>query len=210
MDFVGTLKSKLGPLPVWGWAILGTAALALWISRHKGQSAADKAAANQTNTDLGTASSLANFFDVAGIMPYSGGDVYVTQTVNSGPSQPVVNKPGGGPLPVPPGRGVKPPKPTKPTPANTANPKSSAPPKPLQVKINTKDSAKWNDTLSGIASHYGMTWQQLFAFNTATGAKGANRSASTIAKLKRRGPDLVYNGTTFYVPKKGTVYSGGY
>jgi LysM repeat protein len=78
------------------------------------------------------------------------------------------------------------------------------------VAVNTKDSVKWNDTLSGIASHYGMTWQQLFSFNTSTGSKGANRPASTIATLKKRGPNLVYNGTTFYVPKKGTVYSGGY
>lgn len=212
-DFMGTLKGKIGPLPVWVWAVIGTAGLTLFLMRSKGQSGNDKAAASATNTDLGTASSLADLFTVAGIMPYSGGDVYVTQTVNN-PATPTT--PGGGltkpqPITKPPAPPVSKPAPVTKPPVTTV--KKPAPPsvaKPLQVKINTKDSVKWNDTEGGIAAHYGLTADQLFNYNISTGSKGANRPASTIATLKKRGKNLVYNGTTFYVPKKGSVYSGGY
>jgi hypothetical protein len=84
-DFFGTLKQKMGPLPVWVWAALGTVALALYLMQKKSKSNSDQtnAAADQANSDLGSASELANMFEVAGLMPYQGGNVYVNTTTGS-------------------------------------------------------------------------------------------------------------------------------
>lgn len=87
--FLETLKGKLGPLPVWLWATLGTAALAVFLIHKKSTSATNAnttgTAADQSNTDLGSASELANLFNVAGLMPYQGGDVYVNGTSSTPP-----------------------------------------------------------------------------------------------------------------------------
>lgn len=89
--FGSTLTGKLGPFPVWVWAALGTVALALYL-RHRSAAAASAqsaAAQNQTSTDLGSASQLANMFEVAGLMPYQGGSVYVNTTqTNNQPKTP--------------------------------------------------------------------------------------------------------------------------
>lgn len=198
---LATLKNKVGGLPIGVWAVIFTAGLTLILMRNRSKSA-DSAAAGQTNTNLGTASSLADLFTVAGIMPYSGGDVYITQTVNQPGSQPAKpgykTKPGWGPWivnrPV-----VKPPKTNRRLPPLAV---TSTPPKIVTVHKG--------DTLTSLARRFGLTANQLYAYNTGSGAQGANRKPSTIQTLKKRGPDLIYGGEKIYIPRKGTVYTGGY
>lgn len=104
MNFFETLREKRGPLPTWAWALLFTGLLAVYLihRRQKAGSsangAASQAAANQANSNLGSAAELANMFEVAGLMPYSGGNVYV----NEAQGVPTPMKPSGPPNP---GRG---------------------------------------------------------------------------------------------------------
>jgi LysM repeat protein len=55
---------------------------------------------------------------------------------------------------------------------------------------------KKGDTLSGIAKKYGISTSALWNYNLK------NRKASTVKTLKKRGPNLIYRGGTFYIPKK--------
>lgn len=190
--FGATLKTKAGPLPVWAWAGLGTVLLAIVLMRKKAKSTdTSKAAADQSNANLGSAAELANMFTVAGLMPYQGGDVYIntTETNNEGPS-----KPHPTPLPQPiPGGGDHPGKP--PTGGGHKPPTGpSGPPKPRSTYV-----VKHGDTLSGIAKKYGTSWQALFKYNTTSGV----RPAETIATLKKRGPNLLYANEKILIPPKG-------
>lgn len=195
------LMEKYGGLPVLAWAAVSTGGLAVYLIHKKNATAnsgqaATSAAAQQANSNLGSASQLANFFEVAGLMPYQGGDVYVntTQTNNT----PVTNT-GGWTVT----QGPNPPQPNpSPAPGGGNRPPATSP--PLVYRVHR------GDTLSAIAAKYGLTWQQLYAYNTSTGSKGANRPPSTIATLKRRGPNLIFSNEEIDIPKKGTVYSGGY
>jgi len=189
-DFMATLKSKAGPLPVWAWALLGTIALALFLIRKKSKGAdTSGAAADQTNSDLGSAAELANMFEVAGLMPYQGGDVYINTTTTENPP-PSKTKPTPLPWPIPPGH--KPPKPT-PTPTPTPGNGSGAP-KPRATYV-----VKKGDTLTSIAKKYGTTATALFKYNTTKGV----RPAETIATLKKRGPNLIYSNEKILIPPKG-------
>jgi hypothetical protein len=103
VNFFETLKEKRGGLPTWAWALVFVAILALYLKHKKstagGGSAATQAATNaaaqQSASDLGSAANLANLFNVAGLMPYQGGDTFVntTQTVTPAPT-PTPNIPG--------------------------------------------------------------------------------------------------------------------
>jgi len=185
-DIGSTLKSKLGPLPVWAWTLLGTIALALFLIRQKGKTDTSKAAADQTNSDLGSAANLANMFEVAGLMPYQGGDVYINTTTTQNPP-PSPSKPTPttlpGKLPTGPGSVTWPPKPG-----------AKGAPAPRTTYV-----VKHGDTLSGIAKKYGTTWQALYKYNTTPGV----RPASTEATLKKRGPNLLYANEKILIPPKG-------
>jgi LysM repeat protein len=183
-----TLKSKAGPLPVWAWTLLGSIALALYLMRKKSQSGTDKAAADQTNSDLGSAAELANMFEVAGLMPYQGGDVYInTTTSQNPPSSP--SKPSGGGHDKGGSTGSLP---------GTANPPGKPPVKGAP-KPRATYTVKHGDTLSGIAKKYGTTWQALFKYNTTPGV----RPADTERELKKRGPNLLYANEKILIPPKG-------
>lgn len=188
MDIWGTLKSKVGPLPVWAWTLLGTIALALVLIRQKSKSSGnDEAAADQTNSDLGSAAELANMFTVAGLMPYQGGDVYINTTTTSNPP-PTPSKPTPIPLPQPVPAG------NVPKPAHNPSTGSNKPPAPRATYV-----VKKGDTLSGIAKKYGTTATKLFKYNTTAGVRPAN----TIATLKKRGPNLLYSNEKILIPPKG-------
>lgn len=101
MAAMDELNKKYGPAPLWVWGLV-TAVVGSWyLIRRKNKSASQsaqttQAAADQTNTNLGSASQLANLFEVAGLMPYQGGDTYVNVTENgTGGTQPPVNSGGG-------------------------------------------------------------------------------------------------------------------
>lgn len=204
MDFFGTLKAKWHGVPVYIIALAGVMGLALYLKRRNSTSSSATTAANQTNTNLGTAGQMSNQFWLAGMMPFQGGNVYVTQTNTSpGATKPPAKK-GGGPIIIdhPPGHyrpPVKPP--VHPVPGKK---------KPLPSQVDYTYHVKKNDTLSGIAKHYGLTTAQLWNFNTGTNpANSAMRPKSTIATLKKRGPNLIFPNETLAIPKKGTVYAGG-
>lgn len=91
MAVMDTINQKYGPLPLWAWGLV-TSLIAFWYMVHK-QNAANAAnqsstqsAADQTNTDLGSASEMANLFEVAGLMPYQGGDTYINVSQPAGTS----------------------------------------------------------------------------------------------------------------------------
>src|SRR5690348_13847060 len=79
-SLMATFKQKVGPLPLGAWIlILAVVGGYIWY-RHK-QKSSTTAAADQTNSDLGTAGSMP--LNTAGTMPYSGGDTYIN-SVGSG------------------------------------------------------------------------------------------------------------------------------
>lgn len=81
--------------------------------------------------------------------------------------------------------------PTNPPPTNpppTKPPDNKVPPHIVHV-------VKRGETLSTIAKKYGTTWQTIWNFNLKY------RSAATRAVLKARGPNLIFAGSTFWIPK---------
>lgn len=183
--FLETLKGKLGPLPTWLWAVLGTAALALFLINRKSKAAASDsttAAADQSNSDLGSAAELANFFNVAGLMPYQGGDVYVNTTqTNNPPPDNTTTPPPVSSHPTPPGQVIPPPKVTP--------PKSTTKPRAIY-------KVKPGDNLTSIAKKYGISEAELWKYNIDPKV----RTASAIKTLKSRGQNLIYSNESIYIP----------
>lgn len=70
-------------------------------------------------------------------------------------------------------------------------PKSSS-----SSKGHTTYTVKRGDNLSSIAKKYGMSWKDIWNYNLK------NRKPSTVKTLKKRGPNLIYSGSKFYIPKK--------
>lgn len=176
-DILGTLKGKLGPLPVYVWAGLGTIALALYLMRKKSKANQTSAAADQTNSQLGSAAQLANMFTVAGLMPYQGGNVYINTTDESPDHHP-----------------GNPPPPPKPAPKPQATYKITA----ADVKNNKGNSL---GILNGIAKKYGVNPAVLWAYNLAPGV----RSPQTAAHLKAeraKGGSWLTAGESIVVPPK--------
>jgi len=100
------------------------------------------------------------------------------------PPQPVnVAPPTSTPGPVTPN-----PDPVTPTPT-TPKPGGNKIPPYVSVK------AKSGDSISKIAARYGKSWQTVWNFNLKY------RSAATVAIMKARGPNLIFSGTTIWVPK---------
>ena len=197
MDIFATLKQKMGGVPVWIWALVGTGLLAVMMTRKKKQQESTQTAANQTNSNLGSASELANLFNVAGLMPYQGGNTYLNVTVPSNAAAPPVTPPVPQPAPISPP--VTPP-PVAPSPVSLA-PSIPWDQHPYEYRV------KGGDSWSKIASMFGMSVENLKAFNMGSGYGTADRPASTIATLKARGNTL-YRNEEIDVPHKGTIYAG--
>lgn len=83
---------------------------------------------------------------------------------------------------------------SKPKPKPKPNPK----PRPSgSIKTgHTSYKVKRGDTLTGIAKKHGTSWKDIWNYNLK------NRSAGTVKTLKKRGPNLIYKGGTFYIPNK--------
>jgi len=95
-SLLATLQKKVGPAPLWVWALLGVIALGLFLMHQKSK------AKSTTDTQGGNPSnSTADLPDLTAAgypMPYSGGDVFVNY-----PQQPTDHTHeghGGTPLPV--------------------------------------------------------------------------------------------------------------
>lgn len=84
---------------------------------------------------------------------------------------------------------------------NTAN-KGTVPTKPKQPVANKAKlphkvyTVKRGDNLSSIAKKHNTTAKDIWDYNLKS------RSASTVKTLKKRGPNLIYKGGTFYIPNK--------
>lgn len=63
------------------------------------------------------------------------------------------------------------------------------------VPAHFSEVAKRGDTISSLAAKHGKGWQETWNFNLKY------RNAATVAILKSRGPNLIFAGTTIWVPK---------
>lgn len=97
------------------------------------------------------------------------------------------------PVNVPPPTGL----PGPVTPPSQPPPNQPPPTKPPGTQVPAHDVyvVKRGDTLSGIAAKYHTTWQTIWNFNLKY------RSPATVAILKARGPNRIYAGSTFWIPK---------
>lgn len=176
------ITSKWGPLPVWAWSLIGLGLAWLYAKYRSTQQAAQQQQQQQA-TGSGTdaeSQQVAPQFIIENNMPP---DVGAPST----PSAPVT-APTPPSTPTPPAKTPNPPVTGKPKPPPKKKP---TPKEPLQYKV------KHGDTLSSIAARYHTTWQKLWAYNTTPG----NRPASTIATLKKRGPNLLYSNETILIPQ---------
>jgi Tfp pilus assembly protein FimV len=147
MAALDALNKKTGPLPLWAWGA-GAALVAGWyfIRQKNAAGNSTQAAADQTNTNLGSASELANLFEVAGLMPYQGGNTYVNVTEPAGGSTGTVSTspPSKGGVPI---KGGNPPRnpdvPAMPVKTTTGS---------TQAQSIKSYTVKQGDTMIGIAS----------------------------------------------------------
>jgi len=77
---------------------------------------------------------------------------------------------------------------------NTPTPTTPKPPG-TKVPSHFVEVAKRGDTISSIASRHGKGWKETWDFNLKY------RNKATVAIMKARGPNLIYAGTTIWVPK---------
>ncbi|MFD8943354.1 hypothetical protein ACFV00_15315 [Streptomyces californicus] len=119
------------------------------------------------------------------------------------PVPPPPEIPGGStPDPVDP---ITPPKP-KPDPPGPGPKPKPKPPAPKPKPPTNRYPKKWKTVVNGAGSSYskiaaryklGISGQQLYAYQLT---KEAGRPASTVAKLKKRGPNLIYAAGTTVLP----------
>lgn len=87
-----------------------------------------------------------------------------------------------------PGPVTQPPDDTTPTPPTTKPPDNKVPEHYTVV-------AKHGDTIGSIAGKYGKGWKETYDFNVKY------RTTASAAIFKARGPNLIFAGTTIWVPK---------
>ena len=87
------------------------------------------------------------------------------------------------------------PGPVTPPPDDTTPPPPPPGPGTTTVPPHHSVVAKRGDNISKIASKYGKSWQETWAFNLKW------RNAATAAIMRARGPNLIFKGTTIWVPK---------
>lgn len=201
------LTSKWGPLPVWGWSLIGLGvawAYAKWkASKTKDQTSTDTATSADTGLGTDQTQAVAPQFVIENNLPQQTDTDSAPVTAPSTP--PVTSTPPGTgsqpPVVTPPSRGVPIPNPgqTTGTSGVSAHPITAGSTSKTTTKKKAPISYKvvHGDTLSSIAARYHTTAAKLWAFNTTAG----NRPAATIATLKKRGPNLLYAGETILIPQ---------
>lgn len=184
------LQQKWGPAPVWLWALGGLVVAYVYAQWRDSKNAAAAAQGAQETypiasvTGLGAADGESQIAAPQFIIQNQIPTIPVATPIIVNPPPPT-----GPPTTTPPT--TNPPVVTPP-PATGGGGGTTPPKQPIQYRV------KPGDTLSGIASKYGTTWQALWAYNTTPGV----RPAATIATLKKRGPDLLYSNELILVPPK--------
>jgi LysM repeat protein len=184
------LSKKVGPLPTWAWGLI-VLGLALAYSLYKSHKASATASTTSSTDQTGTSTGSQT------VPEYIAQNYITNNEPAAGPTSTTPTAPTTPTTPTSPTPPVqKPNPPTAPTPPTTSNPVKKTPPptaKPISVKV-TK-----GETLSSIAAKYGTTWQAIWAYNTSA---ASGRPASTIATLKKRGPNLLEVGEEILIPPK--------
>lgn len=199
-----TLTTRIGPLPTWAWAGLGTGGLALYMVERNKKKAAAAAATQQSpiQSNLGTVP-ISNLTTQAQPMPFQMGDTFVNVatppvnvsdpvtvstpvTVNNPPPtfvppmipapQPIIAPPPPIAVPQPPAAALPPAPPPPP------------PPPPVKRTQTVCPYPSWCGSLWGIAQHYynnGALWTQIY--NANKGLIGSN-------------PNLIHPGQVLVIP----------
>lgn len=81
----------------------------------------------------------------------------------------------------------------KPRPSVKPKPKPKAPVK--RGRGHTVYKVRKGDTLSGIGQRHNKNWRDIWDYNLK------NRNSKTVSTLKKRGPDTIFRGGTFYIPR---------
>lgn len=188
------LTEKRGPLPVWAWLALGLALLLGVVLWRRNRASAGNAVATGDDDEVGGDQTAPAVF----IIP-------------PGPA-PVVNINGVETAPAaPPGAGSPPPGvPSTPGPVPNKNPGPKAPPKAppkkpapkayetVSVKRYTNSNPPWQSTLSGIASHFGISdWHKIWNDPKNVGIRNARKDPKFI-----RPDDKIYVPTSL-IKKNG-------
>lgn len=173
------LTRQVGPLKTWVWMLIGLGLALAYALYNQRKHAAATADAGATGTATGSGDIPDDYATGNNTVPDFISQNYVNTTVNNNiPTQT---------LP-----------PTAPPPKDTTTPPTTpTTPTPTTPK-HTTYVVKKGDSLSKIAKKYGTTWQKLWTYNTTKGV----RPDSTIATLKKRGPNLLYSGEKILIPSK--------
>lgn len=196
----GGLNHKLGPLPVWLWAVLAGAGLGgIWFLRSRNSAAAQPANAADATADDTNRTTIVPSID-AGLSESQWQQLMNAirglYGQNSAPPPPDDTPPpdhinNGIPPAVPGGSIHVTPPATSPT---TGGSNTSAPSK-TPVFITVPQGSGWS--WSSIAAQYGHSWQDLWAYNLTPGI----RPAATEAQLKSEGVNhSLFGGTKVAVP----------
>jgi len=181
----GTLKKKAGPLPVWAWAVAGTAGIAGYMYYRNKKNAAAAAAQQQDSGDSSNLGNvpISNLSTSAQPMPIQMGDTFVNVPPDEDEPQPPPPKTKPPKRPPPPSGGKPPPPHPSPPPAPV--------PKPTGTKtVKVCPYPAWCGSLWGIAAHEwgnGNLWPTIYNANKAI--IGAN-------------PNKIHVGQVLTIPEK--------
>lgn len=183
--------TKIGPLPVWAWAVgVGGLLGLIWFLRRPAKATGNDSTATQAPTYTGSPTTTVVPVDqglsdnqfkllMAELKKLQGkpSTPPVTGTVDTTPPKPgtpvVIDKPS--PVPTPP--------PSQPAPVQDLGTQ--------WVDVHPGDS------FSSIAARYGKSWQELWNYQLQPGI----RPAATQATLRSRGPDhALFNGSSVAIP----------
>lgn len=191
------LTRKVGPLPVWAYALIGLVVAWIYMKYRDSKTAASTAStASTTGANSSESTGTAPEFIIENNMPAD--NITVTTPGSGTPSTPVTTPAAPGvPVLTPPNTRPFPPVSSKPPPVSTpikgkpvTKPVSGKKP-PIEYRVHP------GDTLSSIAAKHHTSWQALWTYNTTAG----NRPPETIATLKKRGPNLLYANELILIPQ---------
>jgi hypothetical protein len=179
------LTSKWGPLPVWGWALIGLG-LAWAYAKYRSTKTADTGDSSADDAATSESEDVIPQFVIENNMPTPSVTVIPPGVgAPTTPSAPITTLPApSGPVITPPGTAPRPPVAGHPAPP-------ASPKKPIHYKVVA------GDTPASIAKKHGTTWAKIWAFNMSP----SNRAKTAIDKLKKIGNRKVQPGEILFIPQ---------